>query len=316
MAEPGDQASGGQESGLRHCGLVVVLGAPNVGKSTLVNTLVGAKVSIVTPKVQTTRSRVTGIAIEGATQLVLIDTPGIFAPKRRLDRAMVAAAWQGASDADLVCLLVDATRAIDEDTKRIIEGLKQAGSMQGGRRAILVLNKIDAVKKNVLLDLASRLDAEGIFSDIFMISALNGDGVPDLRAALVARMPPGPWLYPEDQLTDLPMRLLAGELVREQVFIQLRQELPYASAVEVEAWEEFDDGSAKVSAVIYVQRDSQRPIVLGKGGARIKEIGSAARVQLGEILGRRVHLVLHVKVQADWSEKPGMYRDLGLDFDA
>jgi GTPase len=306
VAEPGDQ-----ESGPRHCGLVVVLGAPNVGKSTLVNALVGAKVSIVTPKVQTTRSRVTGIAIEGSTQLVLIDTPGIFAPKRRLDRAMVAAAWQGVPDADLVCLLVDAARGIEDDTRRILEGLKE-----GKRQALLVLNKIDAVKKPVLLDLASRLDAESIFSDIFMISALNGDGVPDLRAALVARMPPGPWLYPADQLTDLPMRLLAAELVREQVFIQLRQELPYASAVEVEAWEEFDDGSAKVSAVIYVQRDSQRPIVLGKGGARIKEIGSAARAQLGEILGRRVHLVLHVKVQADWSEKPGFYRDHGLDFDA
>jgi GTP-binding protein Era len=293
------------------CGLVVVLGAPNAGKSTLVNALVGAKVSIVSAKVQTTRSRVVGIAVEGGTQLVLVDTPGIFAPKHRLERAMVAAAWQGVGDADAICLLVDAARGLDENSRRIVDGLKDAK-----RRAILVLNKIDAVKKPKLLELASQLDATGIFSDVFMISALNGDGVADLRRDLVARMPEGPWLYPEDQLTDLPMRLLAAELVREQVFIQLRQELPYASAVEVDAWEEFQDGSAKVSATVFVRRDSQRGIVLGKGGARIKEIGTAARGQLEELLGRRVHLALHVKVMEDWPERPAFYRALGLDFDA
>jgi GTP-binding protein Era len=293
------------------CGLVVVLGAPNAGKSTLVNALVGAKVSIVSAKVQTTRSRVVGIAVEGETQLVLVDTPGIFAPKHRLERAMVAAAWQGVGDADAICLLVDAVRGLEENTRRIVDGLKDAK-----RRAILVLNKIDAVKKPKLLELASQLDATGVFSDVFMISALNGDGVADLRRDLVTRMPEGPWLYPEDQLTDLPMRLLASELVREQVFIQLRQELPYACAVEVDAWEEFDDGSAKVSATIFIRRDSQRGIVLGKGGSRIKEIGTAARVQLEELLGRRVHLALHVKVMEDWAERPAFYRALGLDFDA
>ncbi|HUC61959.1 MAG TPA: GTPase Era [Alphaproteobacteria bacterium] len=309
MAEP--VAVPTDASAPRRCGLVAVLGAPNAGKSTLVNALVGAKVSIVTPKVQTTRSRVIGIAIEGATQLVLIDTPGIFAPKRRLDRAMVAAAWQATGDADAIVLLVDAERGLDEDTRRIVDGLKDAK-----REAILVLNKIDAVKKPTLLTLAQRMSEAGSFGTILMISALNGDGVGDLRAELVARMPEGPWLYPEDQLTDLPMRLLAAELVREQVFIQLRQELPYATAVEVDAWEEFQDGSAKVSATVFVRRDSQRAIVLGKGGARIKEIGTAARIQLEDLLGRRIHLALHVKVLEDWPERPAFYSPFGLDFDA
>jgi len=242
---------------------------------------------------------------------VLIDTPGIFAPKRRLDRAMVAAAWQATGDADAIVLLVDAERGLDEDTRRIVDGLKDAK-----REAILVLNKIDAVKKPTLLTLAQRMSEAGSFGTILMISALNGDGVGDLRAELVARMPEGPWLYPEDQLTDLPMRLLAAELVREQVFIQLRQELPYATAVEVDAWEEFQDGSAKVSATVFVRRDSQRAIVLGKGGARIKEIGTAARIQLEDLLGRRIHLALHVKVLEDWPERPAFYSPFGLDFDA
>ncbi|HUI17803.1 MAG TPA: GTPase Era [Alphaproteobacteria bacterium] len=301
---------GGPAGEAKRCGFVAILGAPNAGKSTLVNALVGAKVSIVSPKVQTTRTRVLGIAMAGAAQLILVDTPGIFAPRRRLDRAMIASAWQGAKDADLLCLIVDAARGLDDDTRRIVSALKQAG-----RKAILVLNKIDRVKKPSLLALADELNREAVFTDSFMISALSGDGVGDLRAYLAARLQPGPWLFPEDQLSDLPMRLLAAELVREQVFIQLRQEIPYASAVDLESWEEFDDGSAKVSASIYVERESQRGIVLGKGGARIKAIGSAARHELAELLGRPVHLMLHVKVAPDWQERPELYRALRLDFD-
>ncbi|HXQ68403.1 MAG TPA: GTPase Era [Alphaproteobacteria bacterium] len=301
---------GGSAETETRCGFVAILGAPNAGKSTLVNTLVGAKVSIVTPKPQTTRMRTIGIAIVGSTQLILVDTPGIFAPRRRLDRAMIAAAWQGARDADVVCLLADASRGYDDDTRRIAASLKEAG-----RKVVLVLNKIDLVKKPSLLALADELNREGIFTESFMVSALTGDGVADLGTFLAGRMPPGPWLYPEDQLSDLPLRLLAAELVREQVFLQLRQELPYASAVDVESWEEFEDGSAKVSAVIYVERESQRPILLGKGGARIKAIGLAARLELEQLLGRRVHLMLHVKVAADWQERPELYRALRLDFD-
>ncbi len=292
------------------CGFVALLGAPNAGKSTLTNALVGAKISIVTPKVQTRRMRIVGIAVLGSAQLVLVDTPGIFAPRRRLDRAMVAAAWKGARDADVVCLIVDSKRGLDDDTRRIVEGLRGSGT-----KAVLVLNKIDEVRKPLLLDLAARMNAEGVFTDTFMISALTGDGVADLRAFLAARMPSGPWLYPEDQLSDLPQRLLAAELVREQVFLQLHQELPYGSAVEVESWEEFADGSAKVTAVIYVQREGQRPIVLGRNGSRIKSIGVAARKELELLLGRRVHLMLRVKVQEDWQERPELYRGLGLDFE-
>jgi len=304
------QRQPGGEAGETRCGYVAILGAPNVGKSTLVNALVGAKVSIVTPKVQTTRMRVIGIALAGVTQLVLVDTPGIFAPRRRLDRAMIAAAWKGARDADVICLLLDAARGYDDDSKGIAAGLKEAG-----RRAVLVINKIDRVARPPLLALAAEVNAEGGFTDTFMISALTGDGVADLRGFLAARMPPGPWLYPEDQLSDLPLRLLAAELVREQVFLQLHQELPYASAVEVESWEERKDGSARVNAVIYVQREGHRPIVLGKGGARIKAIGMAARKEIELLLGRRVHLLLRVKVQEDWQDKPELYRAMGLDFD-
>ena len=309
---PGAESAGegGAAGEARRCGFVAILGAPNAGKSTLVNALVGAKVSIVSPKVQTTRTRVLGIAMAGAAQLILVDTPGIFAPRRRLDRAMIASAWQGAKDADLLCLIVDSARGFDDDTRRIVGALKEAG-----RKAILVLNKIDRVKKPSLLALADELNREAAFTDSFMISALSGDGVGDLRAYLAAGLPPGPWLFPADQLSDLPMRLLAAELVREQVFIQLRQEIPYASAVDLESWEEFDDGSAKVSASIYVERESQRGIVLGKGGARIKAIGSAARHELAELLGRPVHLMLHVKVAPDWQERPELYRALRLDFD-
>jgi GTP-binding protein Era len=304
-----DPSEGGKEP--TRCGFVAVLGAPNAGKSTLTNRLVGQKVSIVTPKVQTTRSRVIGIAMIGQAQLVLIDTPGIFAPRRRLDRAMIAAAWQGSQDADLRLVLIDAERGLDANSARILDGLKQ-----GGRRALLVLNKIDSVAKPKLLALAQKLNGEGLFDETFMISALTGDGVEDLGAYLAAHLPPGPWLYPGDQLSDLPLRLLAAELVREQVFRQLHQELPYASAVETESWEEFKDGSVKIGAVIFVQREGQRPILLGKGGQRIKAIGAAARRELEGLLDRRVHLMLHVKVKADWADKPDLYRAMGLDFDA
>lgn len=307
-AQQGQQSVGG--AGETRCGYVTILGAPNVGKSTLTNALVGAKVSIVTPKVQTTRMRIIGIALVAATQLVLVDTPGIFVPRRRLDRAMIAAAWKGARDADAICLIVDAARGYDEDSRHIAAGLREAG-----HRTVLVINKIDRVKRPTLLALAAEINAEGGFTDTYMVSALTGDGVADLRDFLAARMPPGPWLYPEDQLSDLPLRLLAAELVREQVFLQLHQELPYASAVEVESWEEFEDGSTKVNAVIYVQREGQRPIALGRGGARIKAIGMAARKEIELLLGRRVHLLIHVKVQEDWPDKRDLYRAMGLDFD-
>ena len=296
----------------QRCGFVALIGAPNAGKSTLLNAMVGSKVSIVSPKVQTTRSRVLGIAIEGLRQLVFVDTPGIFAPRRRLDRAMVAAAWAGANDADLVVLLVDASRReLGEDTERIIAQLKEAG-----RSAILALNKVDAIERPKLLALAERLNATGVFTDVFMISALTGDGLDRLRSMLAQRVPEGPWLYPEDQISDIPMRLLAAEVTREKLFLQLQQELPYASTVETESWEEFKDGSVKISQVVYVQRDSQKAIVLGKAGARVKAIGAAARQELEAMLERRVHLMLFVKVRENWLDDPERYRDWGLDFNA
>lgn len=291
------------------CGYVALIGAPNAGKSTLLNQLVRAKVSIVTPKVQTTRSRVLGIAVEGAAQLVFVDTPGIFAPKRRLDRAMVAAAWAGAEDAEIVVLLIDAARGLDDDARRIVEGLKAAG-----RHAVLALNKVDLVKPERLLLLADTLSSEGIFEPIFMISGLTGSGVDDLRRHLVAAMPEGPWLFPEDQLSDMPERLLAAELTREQVFLQLHDELPYASTVETETWEEFKDGSVKISQTIYVQRESQRAIVLGHNGSQIKRIGARARAELTRLFGRRVHLFLFVKVREDWAEDRERYEAMRLDY--
>lgn len=304
-----DQSAGVQQQP-RRCGFVALVGAPNAGKSTLLNCIVGAKLSIVTPKVQTTRTRVLGITVVGQAQLIFIDTPGIFAPRRRLERAMVAAAWGGAAGADIIVVLVDAVRGIDEDVKRITDGLRAAN-----RKAVLALNKIDLVRRESLLGLADELNATGVFTDTFMISALTRDGVDDLVAFLCARLPQGPWLYPEDQLSDMPERLLAAEVTREQVFLQLHQELPYAAAVETESWEDFEDGSVRIDQVIYVQRESQKPIVLGKGGRRIKAIGSAARAELERLLERRVHLFLHVKVR-DWVEAPDHYRALGLDFNA
>ena len=294
------------------CGFVAVLGAPNAGKSTLVNRAVGQKVSIVSPKVQTTRSRVLGIVTEGATQLVLIDTPGIFAPRRRLDRAMVAAAWGGASDADAVVLIVDAARkGIEDETRNIIAGLKKQN-----RKAILALNKIDIVKREKLLALTAELNAEGVFTDIFMISAETGDGVDDLLQVLAARMPEGPHHFPDDQVTDAPMRSLAAEVTREQLFRQLQQELPYALTVETDSWEEFDDGSAKIQQTIFVERDSQKAIVVGKGGSRVKEVREAAQRELQEMMDRKVHLFLFVKVRENWAEDPERYRALGLDWKA
>jgi GTP-binding protein Era len=303
------QGSQGEGVG-RRCGYIALVGAPNAGKSTLLNQLVRAKVSIVTPKVQTTRSRVLGIAIEGTAQLIFVDTPGIFAPKKRLERAMVAAAWAGAQDADIVVLLVDAVRGIDEDTRRIIDGLKSAG-----RRAILALNKVDIVKPEKLLGLAERLAKEDIFEPVFMISGLTGSGVEDLRAHLVAALPEGPWLFPEDQLSDLPQRLMAAEATREQVFLQLHDELPYASTVETDSWEEFKNGSVKISQTIFVQRDSQKAIVLGHEGAQIKRIGARARHELERLFGRRVHLFLFVKVREGWVDDRERYAAMRLEYD-
>ena len=293
------------------CGYVALIGAPNSGKSTLLNRLVGRKLAIVTPKAQTTRNRLLGIAIEGPAQIVFVDTPGIFAPRRRLDRAMVAAAWSGAEDADEALLLVDAFRGIDRDTRRILDRL--AGR---SRRSILALNKIDLVPRESLLGLTDALSREGLFDPIFMISGLKGDGVNDVKRHLAASLPQGPWLVPEDQLSDAPERLIAAEVTREQVFLQLHDELPYASTVETEQWEDKPDGSVRIEQVIYVQRPSQRAIVLGEGGKRIKTIGARARAELGQMLERRVHLFLFVKVRQNWTDDRERFAALGLDYDA
>ena len=291
------------------CGYVALIGAPNAGKSTLLNRLVGQKLAIVTPKVQTTRTRLLGIATRGLAQLILVDTPGIFAPRRRLDRAMVAAAWAGTADADAVVLLVDAARPADPDTQHIIDRLKESG-----RRAILALNKIDLVRRDSLLAVADTLDRAGLFDRIFMISGLNGDGVEDLKEHLAAIVPAGPWLFPEDQLSDAPERWLAAEVTREQVFLQLHDELPYAASVETEGWEERRDGSVKIDQVIYVRRPGQRAIVLGDKGSRIKAIGARARAELARLLERRVHLFLFVKVRENWIDDPERYAALRLDY--
>ncbi len=293
------------------CGYVALIGAPNAGKSTLLNRLVGRKLAIVTPKPQTTRTPLLGIAIEGPTQIVYLDTPGIFAPRRRLDRAMVAAAWSGAEDADETVLLVDAARGVDRDTRRILERLAERG-----RESILALNKIDLVRRDSLLALADALSREAQFDPVFMISGLTGDGVEDLKRHLAATLPEGPWLFPEDQLSDAPERQIAAEVTREQVFLQLRDELPYASTVETEHWEDKPDGSVRIEQVIYVQRPSQRAIVLGEGGQRIKAIGARARAELERMLERRVHLFLFVKVRENWIDDRERYAALRLDYDA
>ena len=294
------------------CGFVGIIGAPNAGKSTLVNRLVGSKVSIVSPKVQTTRARVMGILNRGRTQLIFVDTPGIFAPKRRLEKAMVAAAWQGARDSEIVALLADVTKGrINPETRAIIARLKEMN-----RKVIGILNKIDLVKREKLLALAAELHAEGVFTDIYMISALKGDGLEKLLVDLSMSVPEGPWMFEKDQITDMPMRLLSAEITREKIFLQLGDELPYHSTVETESWEEFDNGSVKISQTLYVMRDTQKAIVLGKGGTRIKKIGEASRKELEEILERRVHLALFVKVREKWTDDPARYRDWGLDFNA
>jgi GTP-binding protein Era len=295
---------------LTRCGYVALIGAPNSGKSTLLNRLVGRKLAIVTPKPQTTRSRLLGIAIEGPSQIIFIDTPGIFAPRRRLDRAMVAAAWSGATDADETLLLVDASRRIDHDTRAIIGRLRERG-----RRSILALNKIDLVRRERLLALTDELSHDGDFDPIFMISGLRGDGVEDVKRHLAECMPPGPWLFPEDQLSDAPERFIAAEVTREQVFLQLHEELPYASTVETERWEERPDGSVRIEQVIYVQRPGQRAIVLGEGGQRIKAIGARARAKLEHMLDRRVHLFLFVKVRQGWVDDRERFKALGLEYD-
>jgi GTPase len=292
-----------------HCGYVALVGAPNAGKSTLLNLLVGTKLSIVSPKVQTTRSRVLGIALRGDAQLIFVDTPGIFAPKRRLDRAMVAAAWAGADDADIVVLLVDAAHGFDDDTRSIVERLAKTQ-----RRAVLALNKIDLLRREELLPLADELGKAMPFERVFMISSTKGDGTGDLADYLAGAVPQAPWLYLEDQLTDLPQRLLAAEITREQIYLQLHQELPYAAAVETEQWEERDDGSVKISQVVHVQRDGQKAIVLGKGGTQIKAIGAASRAELEKLLERRVHLFLFVRVTENWADDREQYRAIGLDY--
>ena len=298
------------EAGTR-CGYIALIGAPNAGKSTLLNRLVGQKLAIVTPKVQTTRSRLLGIATDADTQLVFVDTPGIFAPRRRLDRAMVAAAWAGAADADVTVLLVDAERGIDDDARHIVERLKTAR-----RPAILALNKIDLVRRDTLLGLADELTKLGSFERVFMISGLNGDGVDDLFRHLGEIVPHGPFLFPPDQLSDAPERWLAAEVTREQVFLQLHDELPYSTTVETESWQERPDGSVRVEQVIYVRRQSQRAIVLGEGGKRIKTIGARARAELGAMLDRKVHLFLFVKVREGWPDDPERFRAIGVDFNA
>ena len=290
---------------------VAVIGAPNTGKSTLINRAVGTKVSIVSPKVQTTRTRVLGIMMQNDCQLIFVDTPGIFQPSKRLDRAMIAAAWSGAEDADRLLLLVDAGRGIDGNTGRIIDALTERGV-----RCDAVINKTDSVPKPKLLEVASALDEKGIFDQIYMISALTGEGVDDMIADFAENAPDGPWMFPPDQASDMPARNLAAEITREQLFRQLHQELPYALTVETESWEERKDGSIAVAQIIFVERESQRAIVLGKGGQRIRTIGTASRLELVDIMECKVHLNLFVKVREKWSDDPERYGLWGLDFNA
>jgi GTP-binding protein Era len=294
---------------LPKCGFVAVIGAPNAGKSTLVNALVGQKVAIVSAKAQTTRARLLGIALEGDTQMVLVDTPGIFAPRRRLDRAMVSAAWEGTQAADAVVLMVDPLKQRRHELDPLVEALSVRPE-----RKILVLNKVDVAKKEPLLALAQELAAKVDFAEIFFVSALTGDGVPEFKAALAAMMPEGAWVYPEDQVSDASERLMAAEITREQLYKQLHEELPYDSAVRPEKYLERKDGSVEIHQQIVVGRDTQRAIVLGKGGSRIKAIGEAARAELMELLGRKVHLFLHVKVSENWAEDKEIFEEIGLDW--
>jgi GTPase len=293
----------------RRCGFVTLIGAPNVGKSTLLNALVGTKVSIVSPKVQTTRTLVRGITIEGTAQIIFIDTPGIFAPRRRLDRAMVTTAWGGAQDADIVGVLVDAKRGIDEDTAALLGRVADVAHPK-----ILLINKVDLVGKSSLLPLVQRLNEQIAFQATFMVSALTHDGVDDVKKWLAAHIPEGPWHYPEDQISDAPLRSLAAEITREKLYLWLHQELPYQSTVETDQWKELKDGAVRIEQTIYVARESQRKIVLGKGGQTIKSIGAAARKEIAEIVDKPVHLFLFVKVREGWADDPERYREMGLEF--
>ena len=292
-----------------HSGFVALIGAPNAGKSTLLNQLVGAKISIVTHKVQTTRAIVRGIATHGDAQIVFVDTPGIFRPKRRLDKAMVTTAWGGAKDADLILVLIDAERGLKGDAARLLDGLADVRQPKA-----LVLNKVDRVKPDTLLTLSAAANEKVAFERTFMVSALTGSGCKDLLDYLAERLPAGPWYYPEDQISDLPMRQLAAEITREKLYLRLHQELPYSSTVETERWEEKPDGSVRIEQVIYIERDSQKKIVLGEKGATIKAIGSAARKEIAEILEQKVHLFLFVKVRENWGDDPERYREMGLEF--
>ena len=291
------------------CGFVALIGTPNAGKSTLANALVGSKVSIVTPKVQTTRALVRGIAIEGAAQLIFVDTPGIFSPRRRLDRAMVATAWGSTHDADVVALLIDAHKGVLDDDDAILRTISDVRAPK-----VLVLNKVDLVKKPALLALAQSLNERMVFAVTFMMSARSGDGVADLRRWLAVNVPAGPWLYPEDQISDAPLRQLAAEITREKLYLRLHQELPYQSTVETDVWKELRDGAVRIEQTIYVERESQRKIVLGKAGQAIKAIGAAARADIAAAIEQPVHLFLHVKVREGWGDDPERYREMGLEF--
>jgi GTP-binding protein Era len=304
-----DEPAEGAAPAATRCGFVALIGAPNVGKSTLVNALVGSKVTIVSRKVQTTRALIRGIVIDNNAQIILVDTPGIFLPKRRLDRAMVSTAWSGAHDADLVCVLLDARAGIDEEADAI---LTKVATVRHER--ILVLNKIDLVAREKLLALTKAANDRLSFENTFMVSALSGDGVDDLRHTLAEMVPPGPFHYPEDQMSDAPMRHLAAEITREKIFRQLHQELPYQSTVETDTWTERKDKSIRIEQTIFVERESQRKIVLGKGGATIKSIGADSRKEIAEIVGVAVHLFLFVKVRENWGDDPNRYREMGLEF--
>jgi GTP-binding protein Era len=293
----------------RRCGFVATIGAPNVGKSTLVNALVGSKVTIVSSKVQTTRAIIRGIAIEGDAQLIFVDTPGIFVPRRRLDRAMVAVAWSGANDADIVALMVDAKRGLDDETTAIGARLAHLAATK-----ILIVNKVDLVAKPSLLGLVQNANESMKFAASFMISAQSGDGVAELKRWLAAHVPEGPWHYPEDQISDAPMRALAAEITREKIYLRLHQELPYRSTVETDQWKELRDGSVRIEQTIYVQRESQRKIALGKGGQAIKAIGAQARKEIAMLIEKPVHLFLFVKVREGWEDDPERYREMGLEF--
>jgi GTP-binding protein Era len=307
--ESGDGIPGEAKDERTRCGFVALIGAPNVGKSTLVNALVGTKVAIVSHKAQTTRASLRGIAIVDGSQLVFIDTPGIFAPKRRLDRAMVTTAWVGAGDADIAAVLIDAKRGLDEEAGAILERLAQIGQTK-----ILLINKIDLVEKPALLAIAKTASVRAPFAATFMISALTGDGVGDVKSWLAAHVPEGPWHYPADQITDAPLRQLAAEITREKLYLRLHQELPYQSTVETDVWKELEDGSTRIEQTIYVERESQRKIVLGKGGQTIKAIGSESRREIADMIEAPVHLFLFVKVRERWGEDPERYREMGLKF--